>query len=122
MATMMLRSRGTIRMRTPAISATMGEISVAVMTMICLEAGLILGAMAQVRAEIDKLSTPKAPFGSSMPAAFGNLLAQKICASFRSAAIELRDFARARWVQPPNDGPHPSILEKSATARVASRI
>jgi hypothetical protein len=28
----------------------MGEISVAVMTMICLEAGLILRAMAQVRA------------------------------------------------------------------------
>ena len=42
----------------------MGEISVAVMTMICLEAGLILSAMAQVRAEIDKLSTLKAPFGS----------------------------------------------------------
>jgi hypothetical protein len=38
---MMLRSRGTIRMRTPAMSATMGEISVAVMTMICLDDGLI---------------------------------------------------------------------------------
>jgi hypothetical protein len=31
-----------------------------------------LDAMAQVRAEIDKLSTPKAPFGSSMMPALGN--------------------------------------------------
>jgi hypothetical protein len=33
------------------------------MIMICLEDGLI-GAIAQVRAEIDKLSTLEAPFGS----------------------------------------------------------
>src|SRR5215469_17829520 len=83
---MMLRSRGTIRMRTPAISATMGDSSVAVMTMICLDDWIDFKRNARVRAEIDKHSTPKVPFGSSMTAAIGNLLAQKICVSFRSAA------------------------------------
>jgi hypothetical protein len=47
-----------------------------------------LGAIAQVRAEIDKLSTLKAPFGSSMAQAFGNRRIRNIPPSFRGRAPE----------------------------------
>ena len=46
------------------MSATMGESSVAVMTMFASTMDCFLSAMAQVAGAIDKLSTPKLPFGS----------------------------------------------------------
>src|SRR5207248_1914351 len=145
MATIILRSRGTIRMRTPAISATMGESSVAVMTMFASTMDCFLSAMAQVRAQSTNSQRPncRSVLGGNGGERQTGALASRAKYSppdhARSAwwggvrgggtfflAPTLTHIAGAIFAIPPHrcagEGNYPSIFEKSATVRVASRI